>query len=206
MISNGGSLVSDGGPGASKAIRRGMMITEQVFDEAFGSIDNSDTWSVFPMLLHPKSVGRIELKDNNPFSHPRMYGDYLTHHVDVATFVAAIRYIQALASTAPFQKFGAKIHEAQYPDCRGLTFDTDSYWECAVRTLTATLHHQIATCRMGPEGDPLAVVDPELRVHGVQKLRVVDSSIIPRTIAAHTHAPAMMIGEKAADMIKSTWF
>ncbi|KAL0867676.1 hypothetical protein ABMA27_008416 [Loxostege sticticalis] len=205
LISIGGSIVVDGGPGGSKAVRKGMRITDAVFNEVLGAIDNSDTWSAFPMLLHPKSVGYLELKDANPFSHPRMYGNYLTDPRDVATFVASIRHLQAMAATEPFQKFGAQVHRGRYPKCRDTPFDSDAYWECAVRTFTATLHHQIATCRMGPAGDPRAVVDPELRVHGVNKLRVVDSSVIPRTVSAHTHAPAVMIGEKAADMIKKTW-
>ncbi|XP_049879233.1 glucose dehydrogenase [FAD, quinone]-like [Pectinophora gossypiella] len=205
LISIGGSIVSDGGPKGSKAVRKGMRISETVFNEAYGDIDNTDTWSAFPMLLHPKSVGYLELKDNNPFSYPRMYGNYLTDPRDMATFIAAIRHIQALAATAPFQKYGLQVHPARFPSCRGVVFDSDEYWECAVRTLTATLHHQIATCRMGPVGDPLAVVDPELRVHGVYRLRVVDSSVIPRTVSAHTNAPAIMIGEKAADMIKYAW-
>lgn len=204
LISIGGSIVSDGG-GGSKAVRRGMMIRDDLFDAAFGSVDATDTWTAFPMLLHPKSVGYLELKDNNPFSHPRIYGNYLTDPSDVATFIASIRFIQALTETEPFQKLGARIHRANYPTCRGMEFDSDEYWECAVRTLTATLHHQIATCRMGPKTDPYAVVDPELRVYGVSRLRVVDSSVIPRTLSVHTNAPAIMIGEKSADMIKETW-
>ncbi|XP_026754848.2 glucose dehydrogenase [FAD, quinone]-like [Galleria mellonella] len=205
LISIGGSLVADGGPSGSKAVRRGMRIRKQVFDQAFGSIDDTDTWSAFPMLLHPKSVGYIELKDKNPFNYPKMVGNYLTDPTDIATFVAAIRYIQKIAATEPFQKFGARIYPADYLPCRSFEFDSDAYWECAIRMLTATLHHQIATCRMGPAGDPQAVVDPELRVYGIGRLRVVDSSIIPRTVSIHTNAPAMMIGEKAADMIKATW-
>ncbi|PZC83561.1 hypothetical protein B5X24_HaOG207544 [Helicoverpa armigera] len=207
LISIGGSITSDGGPQGSRAVRRGMRIREDIFDAAFGDIDriSKDTWSTFPMLLHPKSVGRIELKDTNPFSHPLMYGNYLTDPKDVATFIASFRHIQKLAATPPFQRYGAKVHQANYPQCQSTVFDSDEYWECALRALTATLHHQIATCRMGPVGDPQAVVDPELRVHGVNRLRVVDSSIIPRTVSAHTHAPAMMIGEKAADLIKWTW-
>lgn len=207
FISLAGSLVSDGGPTGSRAVRRGMKIDQNIFREAYGSIDKSriDTYSVFPMLLHPKSFGYLELRDTNPFSYPRLYGNYLTHPLDVATFVASIRYIQKMVATPPFQRYGARLHRANFPSCRNTRYDSDEYWECAVRTLTATLHHQIATCRMGPVGDPLAVVDPELRVHGINRLRVVDSSIIPRTVSAHTHGPAVMIGEKAADMIKSTW-
>ncbi|XP_037974782.2 glucose dehydrogenase [FAD, quinone]-like [Plutella xylostella] len=205
LISIGGSLVSDGGEGASKGVRRGMTISEKVFDEAYGSIDATETWSAFPMLLHPKSTGYLELKDNNPFSFPRMYGNYLTERVDVSEFVASIRYIQKMASTEPFQRYGARLHQPRFSKCRKLEFDSDEYWECALRVLAVSLHHQIATCRMGPPSDPRAVVDPELRVYGVGGLRVVDSSVIPRTISAHTNAPAIMIGEKAADMIKQKW-
>lgn len=204
LISIGGSLVSDGGNDGSKAVRRGMMITDEVFDRAYGRIDSTETWSAFPMLLHPRSVGYLELKDTNPFSHPRIYGNYLTDPFDTATFIAAIRFIQALTETEPFQRLGARVHPARYPTCN-MPFDSDAYWECALRTLTATLHHQVSTCRMGPANDTYAVVDPELRVYGVNRLRVVDSSIIPHSVSAHTNAPAIMIGEKASDMIKATW-
>lgn len=205
LISIGGSIVSDGGTG-SKAVRRGMMIKDDLFTAAFGAVDATDTWTAFPMLLHPKSVGCLELRDNNPFSHPRLFGNYLTDPSDVSTFIAGIRFIQAMAETEPFVKLGARIHPAKYQTCRGKEFDSDEYWECALRTLTATLHHQIGTCRMGSETDPYAVVDPELRVYGIRGLRVVDSSVLPRTISAHTNAPAIMIGEKAADMIRGTWY
>ncbi|XP_072934517.1 glucose dehydrogenase [FAD, quinone]-like [Epargyreus clarus] len=205
LISIGGSIVSDGGPGGSRSVRRGMRINENVFNGAFGSIDNTDTWSTFPMLLHPKSVGYLELKDDNPYSHPRLYGNYLTDPKDAATFVAAIRHVQELVQTEPFQRWGTRLHPARYPACESLTMDSDEYWECAVRTLTATLHHQVATCRMGPTGDPKAVVDPELRVHGINRLRVVDTSVIPRTISAHTSAPGFLVGYKAADLIRNTW-
>ncbi|CAG9559040.1 unnamed protein product [Danaus chrysippus] len=205
LINIGGSILSDGGVGASRAVRRGMRISEALFDEAYGPIDGQDSWSIFPLLIHPKSYGHIKLRDNNPLSHPKMYGNYLTDPSDVATFVASFRHIQALAATPAFQKYGAKTYLPKFKTCLQYVPDTDEYWECALRTLTATLHHQIATTRMGPDDDPYAVVDPELRVRGMKNLRVVDSGIIPRTISAHTNGPAIMIGYKAADMIRKTW-
>jgi len=74
-----------------------------------------------------------------------------------------------------------------------------------VRHITTNLHHQSGTCKMGPEWDQEAVVDPELRVRGIKGLRVADCSIMPIIPAGHTNSMAFMIGEKAADMIKNTW-
>lgn len=89
--------------------------------------------------------------------------------------------------------------------CENFEFDSDPYWECALRSMTSTLHHQISTCKMGPPDDAEAVVDHRLRVYGIKNLRVVDTSVIPVTLSAHTSAPGMMIGEKAADIIKEDW-
>lgn len=74
-----------------------------------------------------------------------------------------------------------------------------------MRQVSTTLGHQVGTCKMGPRTDPEAVVDPELRVHGIGRLRVVDGSIMPNIVAGHTNAVIIMIGEKASDMIKKTW-
>lgn len=195
------SLASDNG----NIIAKGLHLADWLYNDVYKPLENQETFTILFMLLHPESKGYLRLRSKNPFDDLKMYGNYLTSPKDTATTVAAIRYIIKMVETAPFQKYGAKIYTKKYPNCASYNFGSDGYWECAVRTMTSTLHHQIATCKMGPRSDPEAVVDPELRVHGVTNLRVVDSSIIPRTIAAHTNAPAIMIGEKAADMIKANW-
>ncbi|MDT5361530.1 MAG: hypothetical protein QOC69_3292, partial [Mycobacterium sp.] len=79
---------------------------------------------------------------------------------------------------------------------------TDETLEQALNTLSHTLYHPVGTCRMG--SDDASVVDPQLRVRGVDGLRVADASVMPTIIRGHTHAPSVLIGEKAADLIRST--
>lgn len=201
LLSMGGSLVIDSGG----ALRESWRLDQKTFFSAYGPLYGLDTWSAVIMLTQPKSKGYLELKDANPFSHPRMYGNYLTDLQDIAAILEAVKYVIKLGESEAFKKYDPKLHLADYPTCRSHVPGSDSYWECAIRTMIITLHHQIATCRMGPVTDPYAVVDDELRVYGVEGLRVVDSSVIPRPTCAHTAAPAIMIGEKAADMIKRSW-
>lgn len=106
-----------------------------------------------------------------------------------------------------FQKYSSHptLLSTPVPECRHLLPGSDEYWMCTTRYITTTLHHQVGTCKMGPDMDPDAVVDPELRVRGIAGLRVVDASIMPVIPAGHTNSIVIMIAEKASDMIKSTW-
>ncbi|XP_075974818.1 glucose dehydrogenase [FAD, quinone]-like [Anticarsia gemmatalis] len=201
LLSMGGSLVLDSGG----ALRQSWRLDEKNFHQAYRPLYGLDTWSAVIMLTQPKSRGYLELKDTNPFSHPKMYGNYLTDPQDVAAFMDAIKHVIQIGNSEAFKKYDPKLFLPDYETCRSFVPNSDPYWECALRTMLITLHHQIATCRMGPISDPYAVVDPELRVYGVVGLRVIDSSVIPRPTNAHTAAPAIMIGEKGADLIKKTW-
>ncbi|XP_045494973.1 glucose dehydrogenase [FAD, quinone]-like [Colias croceus] len=201
LIDMGGSISLDSGA----AIRKSWKISDRTYQTAFGSLHAVDTWQAIPVLLHPKSKGRLELRDSSPYSHPKIYGNYLTDQRDMAALKEAIKVVIALGESEPFRKYAATLHLPQYPTCTSYPLGSEPYWDCAIRTMVVSMRRQVGTCKMGPQNDPDAVVDPELKVYGVDGLRVADISVLPRTISGHTIAPEIMIGEKAADMIRRSW-
>uniref|UniRef100_A0A1B0D7W4 Glucose-methanol-choline oxidoreductase N-terminal domain-containing protein n=1 Tax=Phlebotomus papatasi TaxID=29031 RepID=A0A1B0D7W4_PHLPP len=203
IITLGGSLASDEGTG----VARGMNIRKDIYDAVFKPLETlpTDHWSAFIMQFRPKSYGQIRLQDKNPFHWPKFYPNYFQHEEDLEILLEATKETIRIAQTPAMRAIGTRIWDAPLPNCAHLHFGTDNYWRCSIRTLSATLHHQVSTCRMGPTWDRSTVVDPELRVHGIRRLRVADNSIIPHPITGHTNAVSFMIGEKCADMIKADW-
>lgn len=197
LIFVGGSLNSDSG----LISRRSMRIRDDVFNTLWGRIIDKPNWTIFPMMVHPKSVGYLKLRSKSPYVPPEFHGNYFSDpdgH-DLKTFIAAIRFIIAMSRTPSFQQYRSTLNEVPVPGCEIYEFDSDWYWECALRSLSITLHHQVGTNKMG------SVVDHQLKVYGVSRLRVADCSVIPFPLTAHTNAPSIMIGEKAADLIKLQW-
>ncbi|XP_045771212.1 glucose dehydrogenase [FAD, quinone]-like isoform X1 [Maniola jurtina] len=195
-----GSIVSQ------PAYKHVFAIDEHLYDVVYKPINNRHTWMVFPMILRPKSRGRITLKNNNPFEKPLIYANYFTDDGhDEKIILYGIRKVIELSKTKAFQKYGSKLHDIPIPTCAHLKFGSDLYWKCAMKTITNTIYHHCCTAKMGPKSDSEAVVDARLKVHGIAGLRVVDASVMPHIPAAHTNAPTMMIAEKAADMIKEDW-
>ncbi|KAJ8958498.1 hypothetical protein NQ318_002292 [Aromia moschata] len=136
-----------------------------------------------------------------PLINPNYLEDEENHDVD--TLLAGIHKALKLAHTESLQKLGIHLNHNQVPGCEHE--DVDAYWKCAIRHLSVSLRGVSGTARMGRETDKAAVVDHQLRVHGVHKLRVADASVIPVSISGHLTAPTIMIGEKAADLIKEHW-
>ncbi|XP_067615277.1 glucose dehydrogenase [FAD, quinone] [Eurosta solidaginis] len=167
--------------------------------------NNMRNIQIFPAVLHPKSRGSITLASADPLAPPRIVGNYLTDERDVKTLIEGIKIAIQLSQTTPLKQYGMRVDRTPTKGCESITFGTDAYWECAVRRDTGPENHQAGSCKMGPANDPLAVVDHELRVHGVRGLRVMDTSIMPQVTSGNTHAPAVMIAEKGAYMIKRAW-
>lgn len=186
---------------------KGLRLTDEIYEAVFKPLErqNFDTFTVASMLFHPKSVGYMELKSSNIFHWPTFYHNFFKHPQDVETLLESIKRAIQITQAPSLKRLGVRIHDIPLPNCAHIHFASDDYWRCSIRTMSSTLHHQIATCKMGPKEDKTTVVSPELKVHGINKLRVVDTSIIPESITAHTNAASFMIGEKAADMIRRQW-
>jgi len=176
-----------------------------VYNEVYKATENKDGFLLYPVILQPKSKGRVWLNNTNPFEHPIIDPNYFADETDLDILVAGVRILQRMLKTDPMKKLDAKLFDTPLPGCAQHEYDSDAYWKCSARQISFTFYHLSGTCKMGPSGDPTAVVDPRLRVHGIKNLRVIDASIIPKVPAAHTNAPTIMIGEKGADMIKEDW-
>ncbi|XP_018326630.1 glucose dehydrogenase [FAD, quinone] [Agrilus planipennis] len=194
------SVNSDG-----EQVKKITGLRDSVFNTVYKPLKNADTWTILPLLLRPKSTGWVRLRSRNPKVYPDIIPNYFTHKIDVQTLIEGIRIALNVSNTRTFQRFNSRPHRIPFPGCRQYAFDTDEYWECSLRHFTFTIYHPTSTCKMGPPTDPDAVVDHRLKVYGIKGLRVVDASIMPNIVSGNTNAPAIMIGEKGADMIKEDW-
>ncbi|XP_051170539.1 glucose dehydrogenase [FAD, quinone]-like isoform X2 [Leptopilina boulardi] len=161
--------------------------------------------SASPTHLQPRSRGRLRLASNNPFVHPIITANYLQDPQDRAIMVEGILKVISLSQTNALRKYNLQLANRPIPACSMFTFLSPEYWDCAIRQDTGPENHQAGSCKMGPSSDSLAVVDPELRVHGIKGLRIADASIMPQVTSGNTAAPSMMIGERAAAFIKKDW-
>lgn len=195
-----------GGINSDEVFKRNFGIRDSLYKQMFAtSGKNRNTFMVFPMVLRPKSKGRIKLRSKNPFDHPLINPNYFSDYDDMLTSIRGIRKMIDLLETKAFRKINAKLLRMPFTGCKQHKFNTDDYWECFTRHFTFTIYHHCGTAKMGPATDRRAVVDPTLKVYGVNNLRVADASIMPDVISGHTNGPSIMIGEKASDMIKDTW-
>ena len=154
------------------------------------------------MLLRPESVGYIKLNSADPFDMPIIDPKYLSHPKDAAVLVDSLKISIKMALSKPFKKFKPKPWPQHWWGCEKYKKYSDGYLECLTRSYTQTIYHPVGTAKMGPPSDPMAVVDPQLRVYGVYGLRVIDASIMPKILSGNTNAGIIMIGEKGADLVK----
>jgi choline dehydrogenase-like flavoprotein len=145
-------------------------------------------------LLRPKSRGSVTLGGADPFAAPLIDPNFLGEADDLESMVAGYRTTRRLMETPA-------LRALQKKEMFTAGVESDDDIRALLRARIDTVYHPVGTAKMGT--DPLAVVDPKLRVHGLEGLRIVDASVMPTLIGGNTNAPTIMIGEKAADMIKA---
>ncbi|MBF6619150.1 MAG: GMC family oxidoreductase N-terminal domain-containing protein [Patulibacter sp.] len=152
--------------------------------------------TIAPVLLTPKSRGRVTLRSPHADDAPSILTNTLHEREDVDAMVAAIRMARRVAASGPLR---ATVERELRP---GSEHESDEQLEASLRDRIELIYHPVGTCRMGAADDPNAVVDPELRVRGIDGLRVIDASVFPTIPGGNTHAPTVMVAERAADLLR----
>jgi choline dehydrogenase-like flavoprotein len=202
-------LIFRGGPLASNVAEAGAFVKTEtnlgapdlqiLFGPAYYVNHGSDRrkehcFGFGPTLLAPESRGSVSLRSRDPFEPPAIRANYLSTEHDLRVMAEGVRRSREIAHTKAFNAYrGEELH----PGSEVRTTDEVARF---VRANTQTLYHPVGTCRMG--NDAMAVVDHRLRVRGIERLRVVDASVMPRITSGNTNAPTIMIAEKGADMIR----
>ncbi len=155
-----------------------------------------DGFSLRAVMLRPESRGEIMLSSADPRAPVRIRQNFLGTENDKRTIRDGLKLVRRMAQTAPLSDFVARELKP------GADVQSDETLDAYIRATAATAHHPLGTCKMGPESDRMAVVDSELRVRGIDGLRVVDASVMPDMVGGNINAPVIMIAEKAADLIR----
>ena len=166
-----------------------------IVDEHMRKIHFNFGYSCHACVLRPHSRGEVGLNSANPFAPPRIDPKFLSDERDLDALLKGTKMMREIMMAPAMEKYRKK---ELYTG--GLTSDEELRQD--IRNRSDTIYHPAGTCKMGT--DKMAVVDPQLRVHGIEGLRVVDASVMPKLIGGNTNAPTIMIAEKAADMIKNS--
>ncbi len=203
LFRRGALTMSAGILGGFVKSREGLEVADVQFHVAHASFkdpkkrifDKFPGLTFAPCQLRPESRGTIHIASADPLAAPKIRPNFLQNPLDQEIHVAGMRIARTIMASPAAAKY---VDTETLP---GPDVATDAaLLDHALKT-GATMYHPVSTCTMGPDPKRGAVVDPRLRVHGLQGLRVADASIMPRLTSGNTNAPTIMIGEKAADMI-----
>ena len=160
-----------------------------------GELEREPGMTVASWQQRPDSKGHVRIRSADPFQAPLIQPNYLTEASDRRVLLAAMKLARRLLASKPLEPYYA------YEDFPGKGVQSDDELLGAAKERGTTTFHPNGTCRMGPDTDRMAVVDDQLRVHGLQGLRVVDASVMPTMLSANLNAATMMIADKASDLI-----
>ncbi len=152
-------------------------------------------YSCHVCVLRPYSRGKVSLQSTDPLDAPRIDPNFLSDTRDMTLMVEGVKQLRSIMQAPALSAYrGQEIDTAD--------IQTDEQWASYIRQRADTIYHPVGTCKMGAISDPMAVVDPQLRVKGVSGLRVIDASVMPTLVSGNTNAPTIMLAEKAADLMR----
>ncbi|WP_426420010.1 GMC family oxidoreductase [Bradyrhizobium genosp. A] len=161
-----------------------------------GQLEDEPGMTVASWQQRPESRGYVRIRSSDPFAPPIIQTNYLAAELDRRVIVGGMKLARRLLKSAPLSPYYA------YEDFPGPNINTDDEFLAAATERGTTTFHPGCTCRMGPAESTWAVVDDQLRVHGLEGLRVIDASVMPRMISANLNASTMMIADRASDLIR----
>jgi choline dehydrogenase len=174
-----------------------MTFTPASYNEGVqGELEREPGMTVAAWQQRPESKGHVRIRSASPFEQPMIQPNYLAEERDRRVLLAALRLARKLLASDPLKPYYDR------EDVPGPRVQTDDELLAVARQRGTTTFHPMGTCRMAPNTDPTAVVDDQLRIHGLEALRVIDASIMPRMLSANLNAATMMIGEKGADLVR----
>lgn len=179
-----------------------LSIKQEVWEELHDDDVPREGFTIFPVLLHPRSRGTIRLRSTDPNDPPLIDPRYLADDVDIKILAEGYQFIRRLINAQVMKDWQFEMTNRQLSQCASFGNFTEQYIHCHLRHVTLPGGSPVGTCRIGAAGDPAAVVDPLLRVRGVKRLRVIDASIVPSSTSGNSYTSQVMIAEKAADIMR----
>ncbi|XP_037912606.1 glucose dehydrogenase [FAD, quinone]-like [Hermetia illucens] len=155
------------------------------------------------ILVRPRSRGLVRLQSLDYRHNPFILPNYFQDADDMRRLVRGIHKVLEFPNTPILNDFDAEFLRPNLPTCDEHEYQSTRYWKCYSRYMTNTVWHPCGTAKMGPRNSKSAVVDSELRVHGVKGLRIIDASVMPNLVSSNINAAVIMIGEKGADLVKT---
>ncbi|KAK5644057.1 hypothetical protein RI129_007902 [Pyrocoelia pectoralis] len=184
--------------------QRAYNYNEETYNAIWPKLDPRRSFTIKIVLLHPKSRGTVRLRSSSPYLYPSIDSNLFSDRNgdDIENMYRGILAAIELVETNAFKNINAVLFDATVPACSCHVYLSKQYWYCQIRHLAVPLGRIVGTSKMGPYGSKDAVVSNDLRVHGMKRLRVADSSIIPSSVSADPSIASIMIGEKVSELIK----
>lgn len=183
--------------------QREYYFTNETYQNLWGRLDTTRHFKLYVVLMSPVSRGTVTLQSANPYVYPLIDYNMLSdlEGYDIARLYEGVKIVLDLFNTNVSREAGVKFVPPTLPACRKYLLYSKKYWYCTIRQLTLHLYHPAGTNKMGPNPQD-SVVDPNLKVHGINNLRVIDTSVFPTPVIGHTCPGTVMIAEKGSDIIK----